>query len=554
MTPDTPTAGRREAEALAHVHARRYGNALLVADTGAAERAIDDALADGLSPTAIQSLVIAPAMVGVGELWEVNVCTVADEHVATAISQRVLVKLFDKLSVSRPRSRARILLAAVEGQQHVLGLRMAADVLEGHGYDVLYLGADVPVDALSRFAAEHQPAITGLAFSISLRVNMLAESIHAVHEACPQARIMLGGRAVPARLIEAGYVQVRNSMELLSIVDVLLREPSPPDPEVLQLLRGTRRERRQDRARASDSDPESVAERMADVAENATETARKYVRLAGAFKDLAFRDPVTDLGNRRAFDDRLGERETSDDDGALLMIDVDNFKAVNDTYGHDAGDRLLRHIGTAITQAVRAQDFAARVGGDEFAVLLPKASPDEGRAIGERVRQAISRNAYPPVTVSIGLARLTADSRGAVLAADEALYKAKGAGRDCVVDAATLTGSALWQTKSGPGRMYVSMSRLEIAPERAPELVAAFRDRSRLADDADGFLDLQVWQSDRDPGEILMVSRWRDRDAFKAYMKSEAHKLSHGRIDPDLKADITLRRLEHLHTYEVVAE
>jgi heme-degrading monooxygenase HmoA len=102
--------------------------------------------------------------------------------------------------------------------------------------------------------------------------------------------------------------------------------------------------------------------------------------------------------------------------------------------------------------------------------------------------------------------------------------------------------------------VYVSMSRLEIPPDRAPELVAAFRSRARLADRADGFIDLQVWQSDRDPGEILMVSRWRDRDAFTAYMKSPQHKVSHDRIDPGLKADIALRRLEHLHTYEVVAE
>jgi len=98
------------------------------------------------------------------------------------------------------------------------------------------------------------------------------------------------------------------------------------------------------------------------------------------------------------------------------------------------------------------------------------------------------------------------------------------------------------------------MSRLAIPAERAAELISAFRDRSRLVDDADGFVDLQVWQSDRDAGEVLMVSRWRDRETFKAYMKSDAHKASHGRIAPDLKADITLQRLEHLHTYEVVAE
>ena len=102
--------------------------------------------------------------------------------------------------------------------------------------------------------------------------------------------------------------------------------------------------------------------------------------------------------------------------------------------------------------------------------------------------------------------------------------------------------------------MYVSLSRLRVEAERAAELVAAFRRRAHLVDSADGFVDLQVWQSDRDPAEIVMVSRWRDRAAFKAYMRSEAHQVSHDRIDPDLDAAIRLERLEHLHTYEVVAE
>jgi heme-degrading monooxygenase HmoA len=102
--------------------------------------------------------------------------------------------------------------------------------------------------------------------------------------------------------------------------------------------------------------------------------------------------------------------------------------------------------------------------------------------------------------------------------------------------------------------MYVSLSRLRLPDERAPELVAAFRRRAHLVDHADGFIDLQVWQSDVDSGELVMVSRWRDRDAFKAYMKSERHRISHGRIDPSLDEAIKLERLEHLHTYEVVAE
>ena len=102
--------------------------------------------------------------------------------------------------------------------------------------------------------------------------------------------------------------------------------------------------------------------------------------------------------------------------------------------------------------------------------------------------------------------------------------------------------------------MYVSLSRLRVPADRAPELVAAFRRRAHLVDDADGFLDLQVWQSDRDAGELIMVSRWRDRGCFKSYMKSREHRQSHDRIDPGLDEAIRLEQLEHLHTYDVVAE
>jgi heme oxygenase (mycobilin-producing) len=102
--------------------------------------------------------------------------------------------------------------------------------------------------------------------------------------------------------------------------------------------------------------------------------------------------------------------------------------------------------------------------------------------------------------------------------------------------------------------VYVSLSRLRVRAERSDELVRAFRARARLVDDADGFVDLQVWQSDRDPEEVVMVSRWRDRAAFQAYMRSEDHAISHGRIDAELQRAIRLERLEHLHTYDVVAD
>ncbi|MFL6005789.1 MAG: antibiotic biosynthesis monooxygenase family protein [Gaiellaceae bacterium] len=101
--------------------------------------------------------------------------------------------------------------------------------------------------------------------------------------------------------------------------------------------------------------------------------------------------------------------------------------------------------------------------------------------------------------------------------------------------------------------MYVSLSRLRVGAERVEELLDAFRNRAHLVDEVDGFVDLEVWRSDREPGEVIMVSRWRDRDCFRKYMRSPAHAVSHGRIPPELDAAIRLERLEHLHTYDVVA-
>ena len=423
----------------APVLSRRYVDALRVAQPAAAERVVDDALAAGLAPAAIQSLVIEPAMERIGRLWEANALTVADEHLATAISQSVLVRLFDRLTVAPPRSRERVLLAAVEGQHHVLGLRMIADVMEGAGFDVLYLGADVPVDALRRFAAEHRPAITGLGFAISVGVGVLADSIHAVHEACP-TQIMLGGRAVPAGLVEAGYTRVDNSMEVLSVAERLLREaPGLPDPALLQLLRPARHAPRGVREAATESN--AVAERMAEVTEGLTSMARDYVRRAGTSKGSPFRDPVTSLGSRRAFDDRMRAPRAAPDGGggALLMIDVDGFKAINDAHGHAAGDALLHRIGVIVAEGLRSHDFAARVGSDEFAVLLQRATHDEARVAAERIARAVTDDPDLHVTVSIGLSRRQDSPRATVLAARTALHQAKAAG-----------GNAIGETAGGP--------------------------------------------------------------------------------------------------------
>ena len=103
-------------------------------------------------------------------------------------------------------------------------------------------------------------------------------------------------------------------------------------------------------------------------------------------------------------------------------------------------------------------------------------------------------------------------------------------------------------------RTYVSVTRLRVEPGAVEDLLAAFRDRARLVDAFPGFLDLEVWQSDREPGEILMVSHWSRREDFTAYMKSAEHRVSHDRIPDRIQDAIRLERLEHHAGYDVMAK
>jgi diguanylate cyclase (GGDEF)-like protein len=178
--------------------------------------------------------------------------------------------------------------------------------------------------------------------------------------------------------------------------------------------------------------------RFADTAAIAADAAREHARRAFTLEQLAFRDPVTDLWSRRAFDDRFEELLTDGGGGplALLMADVDRFKSVNDGHGHEVGDRTLAGVGRLISEAARPEDFVARYGGDEFAVLMPGADLGEAAATADRIRVAVEQGTDPAVTVSIGVgAADRLDRRHATLEVDRALQAAKQTGRNRVESA-----------------------------------------------------------------------------------------------------------------------
>jgi len=160
---------------------------------------------------------------------------------------------------------------------------------------------------------------------------------------------------------------------------------------------------------------------------------------------LASTDPLTGLFNRRAFHARLDAELARAARGgrplALLLVDLDDFRAINNTHGHQAGDRALAAIAAALRGSLRAGDSAGRLGGDEFAALLPEADLAEALAVAERAHAAIAGIALPAgdatihATTSLGVAvvpRRACARHALVAAADQAAYAAKGAGKDCV--------------------------------------------------------------------------------------------------------------------------
>ena len=165
--------------------------------------------------------------------------------------------------------------------------------------------------------------------------------------------------------------------------------------------------------------------------------------------ELAITDQLTGLYNRRFLGNQGGRLiEEAHGEGhplCALMVDIDHFKMVNDTYGHDAGDHVLREVASRLTRSVRGSDLACRTGGEEFAIIMPRTPVDSAKAIAERVLKAVSDEGVNltdgqrlDVTVSIGSATLAeGDTLASVLKrADEALYLSKQNGRNQITDAA----------------------------------------------------------------------------------------------------------------------
>lgn len=158
--------------------------------------------------------------------------------------------------------------------------------------------------------------------------------------------------------------------------------------------------------------------------------------------NLSNQDPLTGLANRRCFEQALRREIMRANRFAsnlsMLALDVDNFKNINDTYGHQEGDQVLKGIADILTSHVREVDTVCRYGGEEFIVLLVEANDGLSRSIGERIRKAVSakhfNNVYLPVTVSIGHKQFQGETAQAFIeSADQMMYQAKRQGKNQLV-------------------------------------------------------------------------------------------------------------------------
>ncbi len=166
-------------------------------------------------------------------------------------------------------------------------------------------------------------------------------------------------------------------------------------------------------------------------------------RYASSLYELATRDSLTGLVNRRHFMD-VGNRELqlarrSGRPLSVVMLDLDHFKSVNDTYGHAVGDLVLKRFASIAMATLRTSDVIGRIGGEEFALMLREMSPSEGTLVAEKLRAAVAADrseGLPAFTVSIGISAVDAADKSlddALRRADKALYAAKGGGRNRIV-------------------------------------------------------------------------------------------------------------------------
>jgi diguanylate cyclase (GGDEF)-like protein len=304
---------------------------------------------------------------------------------------------------------------------------------EARGYrnqdGVRVVGARLALEGGWQLVLE-EPFASAYELAISVATRVVAASLvlilvlsAAAHRVTTAALRPLGQLSEAARRVARGELDVR-------IPD------AKSSPEIALLIRTF-----------NEMSATLVANRK-EIEEASRRLQRQNQELQGAnevLEQLSITDGLTKLHNHRFFQDYLTREikrvRRSAEPLSMLILDLDDFKRLNDRLGHAAGDQLLKAIARTLNDSVRESDFLARYGGEEFVVLAPGTDLDGALHLAEKIRGAVAESSYivddsmriVKVTVSIGVARYQGDRKAFFANADRALYQAKGAGKDCVV-------------------------------------------------------------------------------------------------------------------------
>jgi methanogenic corrinoid protein MtbC1 len=203
---------------------RAYARAVLSGDEVAAEITIREALEARLTTAQIDDEIIAPALWLVGRLWARGEISIADEHLATNISLRVLALQREARRTARARTGCKALLAAPEGELHIVALQMTSNLLRDAGYTVLMLGPDVPLGDLAESAARHEPGIVCLTATMPDVSDRVMMAIHEVQRGWSGAGYVVGGRGLSSRLRPLPGIHVcKRVSEVVDAADAIIK-------------------------------------------------------------------------------------------------------------------------------------------------------------------------------------------------------------------------------------------------------------------------------------------------------------------------------------------
>ncbi len=203
---------------------RAYVEALLASDERGAEIAIREAMEAKLTTAEIDDEVVAPALWLIGELWQRGEISIADEHLATEISLRVLALQREARRTIRARSSHRVMLAVPADDRHVVALRMVGNLLRNAGYEVLTLGADVPLSALGASISRHQPDVVCVSATLASGISEVLNAIDEAQRHAPGIGFVIGGRGISERVLARPGVRICSRVsEVVEAVDATVK-------------------------------------------------------------------------------------------------------------------------------------------------------------------------------------------------------------------------------------------------------------------------------------------------------------------------------------------